>query len=339
MSRTRGLVILLACLALWLARVATAVPALAPRPNGGSGDVLMYQTMLSRLRAGEEYYDVVGGELRRGHYALVPAFNWRTPLLLNALARVPAEVGRGSLILLGLLLLGATVAATAPESMPTVLASGFMQAGVIASVAVPGAVVMGEAWAGMLIGLSACLYALKRARWAVPLAMLALFIRELAAPYCVACALLATANRRWREVAAWLAGAFLYAAYYEWHLVQVSAHQLPTDLAHASSWFHPGDLPSLLAKARWQAWLLVSPPWVTAVALTVVVGGTIGARTPVHMRVTSLVYVAFFLAAGAPFNDYWGLIAWPAWALAFGFGAHLLWIAVTERSRKPESSA
>jgi hypothetical protein len=323
MSRTRGLVTLLACLTLWLACVATPVPALAPRANGGSGDVFMYQTMLSRLRAGEEYYDVVGGELRRGHYALVPAFNWRTPLLLSFLARVPDAVGRGLLGLLGVTLLMATVAMTVRRPL-WALGSGIMQIGAMATWIVPSAVVLGEVWAGVLIALSVCLYASKRTTAAVAFGLAALFLRELAAPYCVACAIYAMATRRWREVAAWLGGAAVYAVYFGWHVVQVAAHELPADHARTSSWLVLGGLGSLLIKARWQAWLLFSPPWATAFALTVIAAGIGAAKAPGHVRIASLAFGGFFLVAGMPMNQYWGLIAWPTWALACGYGVQLI---------------
>ena len=162
---------------------------------------------------------------------------------------------------------------------------------------------MSETWAGVLIGLSACAYAVHRQKVAAPLGLLALFIRELAAPYCMICALAAIVRRRWHEVATWLGGACLYAAYYSWHLTQVWAHRLPTDLAHTGSWLE-GGLSFLLIRVRWHAWLLIAPMPLTALALVLVVAGIVHAGAPRHIRLTSATYVAFFLVTGQYFDTY-----------------------------------
>jgi hypothetical protein len=185
---------------------------------------------------------------------------------------------------------------------------------------VPVSHVMGEMWAGVLIGLSVCAYLRRRPTMAVVLGLLALFVRELAAPYCVTCTLMAIAGRRWREAFAWLCGGCLYAGYYAWHFAQVRAQQLPSDLAQASSWMEFGFLPSLLSKLQWHAWLLVTPTAVSIVALVLVLAGICGSGTPVPVRLTSAVYVLFFMVAGKEFNQYWGMMAWPTWAFACGFG-------------------
>ena len=319
MSRTSAALALLASLVLFLALLMVPRPT-APQPTPSrAGDAATYETILSRLKTGERYYSVVGDELRRGQYATREAFNWRTPLLWTSLARVPDVAGRTGLVALGLLLLGATFVMTAHQPL-WVAGSNVMQAGAMVTLMVPAAVLFGETWAGVLIGLSVWMYWRNRIRWAVPLGLLALFVRELAAPYCVACTINAAMNRRWREVAVWCGGACLYGAYYGWHLVQVFAQRLPTDLAHKSSWLELGGLPSLLMKARWQALLLLSPQWTTAVAMTLVAVGVVAGRTPVHVRLTTVVYIGFFMLAGKSFDDYWGLVAWPTWALAFGYG-------------------
>jgi hypothetical protein len=81
-----------------------------------------------------------------------------------------------------------------------------------------------------------------------------------------------------------------------------------------------GGLTSLMEKAHWNGWLVLTPRPATALALALVVGGIFYARAPLHVRLTSAVYVAFFSVAGKVFDDYWGLIAWPTWALACGYG-------------------
>src|SRR5262249_22204676 len=166
------------------------------------GDVSMYQHIVASLQAGRPYYEAVGSALREGHYATREPFNWRTPLLMTALARLGAA-SRPLLIALGLCLCFGTVAVTREEPSIVRWTAMFVQAGVLATLATLAAVYMSEAWAGALIGLSVMAYARDRVALALPLAFVALFVRELAAPYCVVCALSALGHRRWRELVAW----------------------------------------------------------------------------------------------------------------------------------------
>ena len=51
-----------------------------------------------------------------------------------------------------------------------------------------------------------------------------------------------------------------------------------------------------------------------------VVAGLFSAKAPLHARLATGAYLVFFMVAGQSFNGYWGFAAWPAWALASGFG-------------------
>jgi hypothetical protein len=53
------------------------------------------------------------------------------------------------------------------------------------------------------------------------------------------------------------------------------------------------------------------------------------------VRLTSALFVVFFLAAGKAFDGYWGLVAWPVWALAFGYGVELVWAAARAVTQSP----
>ena len=324
MRRRHAALMLGAGLLAFVTLATTPIPARPQASDSRPGDMAVFETMLSRVRAGEPYYSVFGDELRRGHYPARSVFNWRTPLLLSALARVPDVVGRGVLILLGIVLSAAAIVSMAGEGPGAILATGTLLAGTMVAVLASSGLVLSELWAGLLIGLSVCMYGQERPRLAIIIALTALFVRELAAPYCVVCTLAALISRRWREVVAWSICATLYALYYGWHVSQVLGHQLPTDLGQTSPWLEFGGLASLLGKARFQPLLLSAPPWVTALALTVVLAGVVAVKAPIHVRITSLAYILFFLIAGQPINDYWGLVAWPTWTLALGFGLHAM---------------
>src|SRR5205814_8195273 len=94
---------------------------------------------------------------------------------------------------------------------------------------VPGEVYFTESWAGVCLGLSAVAYARRRETAGAGWALLAVFIRELAAPYCVFAALLALYRRRWRGAAVWRCGAVLYAVYFGAHVWLASRQVLPGD--------------------------------------------------------------------------------------------------------------
>jgi hypothetical protein len=293
-----------------------------PAATATSGDVATLRVVVARLRAGALYYPTLGFELRRSGYPTRDAFNWRTPLFLSAVSTAPEAVGRGVLSALLVVLCCATLASVR-QPFTAVWTATALQVGVLAILVEPAAVVISEAWAGVLVGISVCAYARRRPAFAVALGLLALFVRELAAPYCVVCTIIAAFNRRWWELGAWVGGACVYAGYYGWHLTQVWAHRLPTDLAHSSSWLEFGGLPFLLATIQWLGWLLVLPGPLTALAFVLIAGGIANARAPLQVRAASAAYVVFFLVAGKPFNNYWGLMAGPTWALACGYGVEM----------------
>lgn len=318
--RTRAVLTLLALGAIGLAALRIPAPATEPVLTAANGDVATFQAIVARLRAGVPYYQAMGFELRRSVFPTRDAFNWRTPLLLSAVSAVPDAVGRGALFALLVVLCCATLAAVR-QPFTAVWTAAALQVSVLAILVVaPAAVVISEAWAGVLVGISVCAYARQRTFFAVALGLLALFVRELAAPYCAVCTIIAASNRRWRELGAWISGACVYAVYYGWHLAQVWAHRLPTDLAHSSSWLEFGGLPFLQSTIHWLGLLPVLPAPLTALALVLIVGGIANARAPLHVRAASAAYALFFLVAGKPFNNYWGLMAGPTWALACGYG-------------------
>lgn len=291
-------------------------------------DIVTFEAVVERLKRGEPYYDAMGAELRPRGYPTSDTFNWRTPLLLPLVAAAPDGVARRVLVAILLTLVAGTAVAVSPRFGARWAIGTGMQAGVLAMFAAPSLVYLGETWAGALIGLSVCAYAANRRRFGFILGMLALFFRELAAPYCVACAVADASGRRWRECGWWALGAVAYAAYFYSHVLEVAIHRTPTDFSHASGWIDLGGLPFLLACFRWTGWLLALPNPFSAAALMCVVAAIADGRTPVHVRLGSLVYAIFFLAAGKPFNHYWGLVAGPTWAIACGYGAVSLFSAI-----------
>ncbi|MEO7271578.1 MAG: hypothetical protein ABI211_06175, partial [Vicinamibacterales bacterium] len=60
---------------------------------------------------------------------------------------------------------------------------------------------------------------------------------------------------------------------------------------------------------------------------------------PPHLRLTAAAYLLMFLVVGQPFDRYWGLLVWPAWALACGHGAAAIAAAVAVVARRPPRPA
>ena len=305
-------------------------------------DPIVYDRILTRLRAGEEYYAVIGGELRAHRYATREVFNWRTPLLWRSLALVPPAVRRGGLIVVSLVAAILTTVTAWRVSGLAALATGSAALGVVLIASAPATVAMGEAWAGAFVGISVCAYAAGRRPAAVAAAMLAMFLRELVAPYVLVCTALALGHRRWREFAAWMAAAATYGVYYGLHVWRIWSHQLPADLPGQRSWLAWGGLPFLLSTVEWNGVLLLAPWAAVAAALALIVAGVVANGTPAHVRVGAGVYLVLFLAVGQPFDRYWGLLVWPTWALACGYGAAAIVAAtrtVVRAARAPGTSA
>jgi hypothetical protein len=320
-ERARVLVVMSVAALLGVAFPASSPP---PRPAGPAAtatltDVQTFTAVIERVRAGEPYYTAMGSELRRHDYPTFSTFNWRTPLHLALLARAPWAFWRVVLTVLLVALYVATMM-TARDRTAGAIANVLM-IGVVVVFSASDAVYVSEAWAGVLIGLSACAFAVQRWPAGVALALAALFVRELAAPYCAAATLVAAYRRRWREVAAWAAGAAGYAVYFAWHATQVAAHQIPSDMAGTGSWLTFGGVPFLLATLTKLSWFALLPVAAAPIALALLSAGLVAPGLLPQVRVPAAAYAALFLIAGHPFNDYWGFITAPIWALVTAHGA------------------
>jgi hypothetical protein len=65
--------------------------------------------------------------------------------------------------------------------------------------------------------------------------------------------------------------------------------------------------------------------------------GLAASETPRRLRAASAAFAILFLLAGLPFNDYWGFIAAPVWAITCGYGVSA--IIATVSSLSASSSA
>lgn len=335
LTRTRARIMLLVCLLTGVVGTVSELYEMSG-PSGqaptarADGDVALFVAVVARVRAGEPYHDALADEMRTRRYPTASVFNWRTPLLYSVLGALPPRVGRVLLAGLGVTLLAFTLITLARRPLLPLMVALLLQIGAVVTIAVSQAPLLSEGWAGVLIGLSVCAYYRRAWQTAALLGLLALFVRELAAPYAVVCALLALRGRRWNELALWGLGAVVYAGYFGGHLQYVLALQQPGDLAHQHSWLYGGGTGFVVATLRANACILVSPPGVASVLLALLVAGSLWSGAAAHLRWTVPAYLLLLLVVGQPFNYYWGLTTAPLFALITADGVEALqgwWVA------------
>ncbi len=304
---------------IWVS-VSPFASGFADQPNRGPGDVELYQAEIRRMAAGQDYYHAAADELRARGYPTTSVFNWRTPLPLWLLGQLPNEfAGRfiiGGLALIVLVLACHVIAKEADRA--TAIFTGLLLIGGLMPCWLNDIYVMPVVWAGVFIALSICLYAMDLRAWAFGAGLSALFIRELAAPYCVICLLLAMKDRKNREVMAWLAGFALYAIFFGWHVVQVQSLIGANEPVRATSWLQFGGAAFVISLAQMNAFLLLLPQWVTAIYLVLALIGFAGWNTATGQRagLTACAFIVIFAFIGQPINQYWGSLIAPL--LCFG---------------------
>lgn len=329
-------------LGVTLAAIAVLVwVALQPLPaaTGGAGgptegDLVSYQRIIERMQGGEGYYDAAHEVLVADGYGTRSVFNWRTPLWPTVLAALPAGWAQGFLAAVALagLILSYVVARRDGGLVPaalTLVAVG----GSIGGLASPSSVVFAEVAAGTVILFSVAAYGM-RWRWAGLVAgLLALFLRELAAPYVVVAAVLALRERRWGEVAAWVAGGLAYAGYFGWHWFSVMQQLGPEDRAYPEGWLQFGGLRFLISVVSFNGLWSLAPQWLAAVFLPVGVLGLWARRSGILPLAAVVAYLVLFAVVGKPFNYYWGAVFTPLLMLGVGWGLYVLMIETWWKER------
>jgi hypothetical protein len=208
--------------------------------------------------------------------------------------------------------------------------------------------VMSILWSGVLIAFSLCAYGTDRPGLGIGLGLSALFMSELALPYCLLCTAAASlkcfpagdrgaeenprciqrgAEENPRcihrglnniELVAWGLGLCAWLIFFAWHWWNVSGLIGPDAIAHKHGWIRFGGAGFVLATAQMNAYLLLLPPWVTALYFAAAMFGLAGWRTVLgtRMGLTACLYVMVFAIVGQDFNQYWGSIIAPL--LCFG---------------------
>jgi hypothetical protein len=303
----------------WLLSAAlTTSPAAVSNRQGGN-DLRLYRSIVTRVHSGENYYEAAGRELRAQGYPTGSPFNWRTPLYAWFLGNLPS-------LAWGQILLGLGALATMLMAYGVVKREGGTARAIATVLLLLGAFywcvdgdafLVQELWSGMLIAVSICAYAQDRRRLGVAAGLAALFLRELALPYCLIALGFAWQERHRKEALAWLAGLAAYTIYLLCHGMEVTHHITATDRLPAT-WIQFGGASFILTTCRMNAFLFALPRWVGAIYLPLSLLGLAAWRGPSAVRIGLTVgaYLSAFAVVGQPFNDYWGLMMAPL--LAFG---------------------
>ena len=130
--------------------------------NAHTGDVFLYMTEIRRIHAGDNYYHAAAKELAAQGYPTASVFNWRTPLPIWLIGKLPDPLaGRLILVAAGIAMLLMAFEAAAREQ-PNVYRLAMPLAVLLVAPMLPcfqgNVFVLTELWAGIMIAVSLCAY-------------------------------------------------------------------------------------------------------------------------------------------------------------------------------------
>jgi hypothetical protein len=286
----------------------------------------LYHAEVDWIRGGAGYYEAAGRELARRGYPTASLFNWRTPLPMWLIGKLPSKVwGRTLLAGMALVLLLAGVDLAAREfGAVGGLAAGWLLSGALMYCCLGESYVMPILWASVLIGLSLCAYGRGSRIWGVALGVAAVYFRDLAGPYGVFCLTLAAHRRNWKECLAWIVGLGTYGLFFFGpHAHWVAAHMRANSIAHEEGWLRLGGAPFLLSLTQVNGYLIIWPQWISAIYLAVALLGLAQWNTPLGRRFAAVTvgYLVLFSFVGQDFNQYWGALLAVPLAISAAKGA------------------
>jgi len=286
-----------------------------------TSDVDLYRAEVDRIHQGEGYYAAASAELTSRGYPTRSVFNWRTPLPIWLLGKLPVfEIGKAiiGLLAVAVVLLAFEALAREQKSLRRPVACALLLTGPLLPVVLGDLCVMPVLWSGVFIALSICGYGVNRPWLGVIFGVAAVFFRELALPYCLLCAFLAWRQGQKRELTGWIFGLLAWLGFFGLHWWTVSQWIAPDARAHEHSWFCFGGAGFVISIAQMNAYLLLLPQWVTVIYLVAALVGMAGWDTALGVRIglTTSLFLMAFAVVGQSFNQYWGCMIAPL--LCFG---------------------
>jgi hypothetical protein len=315
----RPVAILVAVLFLGLCAWCLSTPPgkVSKAAKGHYTDMMLFRDIVGQMDTGKDYYSAATAMQRAHHYPTQPFVTVREPTLFVAASEFGwPSLNQLELVLAGLVVVIWLLALPPPVMWAEKLAAGGCVATACLAPIATSLTPMSEAWCGLLLALALGLTLWNRARWWMPVTVIAaaLALRELALPFLLLAAAFALWERRWTELAAWTAVLVLFAAGLAWHAVNVAAVQLPGDL-HSAGWNGALGLRGVLL-ALASTTLLHQLPMQLAlvIALLPAIGWlALDGRRGAFAVLLLFGYALMIALFSRSDNFYWGFTMVPAW--------------------------
>ena len=283
-------------------------------------DLELYWAEVDRIADGQGYYEAASIELPARGYPTQSVFNWRMPLPMWFLGKLPRpEYGKWLLSAFAVtLLVSGSIIAIQEGTFLEATALGVLLGGAILPCVLSDLYVSPLLWSSVFLSLSICAYSWNQ-RWLVLLLGLAAVVfREFALLYCVLMAVIAGRNRHLRELVGWIVVIAIFAGFLVFHILQVKHYQDVPDVADTSHWLELNGLPAIIGMTQMNGFLLLLPQWVSAIYLASSILGFVDWRSSLGNRMSLTVgaFLLVFMIVGKDVNQYWGVMFAPL--LCFG---------------------
>lgn len=331
--------LLLACL---LALGAPGPPPVSHDPAKRAedrADVVLYQTIVDRVRHGGDYYVVAADAQRSGDYPLKPFVTFRLPTLAVTLALLPPWAMP---VLLYLLVAAVALAwwrrlkPAFSRGPPRIIAMALLAGGLIVY-GQPDLAYFHEIWAGLFVALS--LAVRHRGRWveAVAVGLVAVLIRETAAPYLVIMGGLALLEGERREAIGWAVAVAVLAIALTLHAEAVARVVRPLDPT-SQGWLGLLGFGFFVRTMTITTAVGIAPLWLAAPLVGLALFGWSAWAEPLALRALALfaVYAAVLGTVGRTDTFYWGLLVAPTLLVGLAFapdGLRDLFAAALDKRR------
>ena len=287
--------------------------------KGHYTDMMLYRDIVSAMQSGQGYYQAATDAQRAHHYPTRPFVTVREPTLYWLAAQLGwTKLNRIEIGLLVAVALTWALALPAPINLAErLVAAALIGVGGLAPIAT-SITAMSEAWCGLLLSLALGLTLWSKARWWMPVLVIAaaLTLRELALPFALLAAAFALWERRWNELAAWLAVILIFGLGMGLHAAHLAEFVRPTDYLSPGWSGGLGLRGVLLAVVNTTVLHMIPHPLALAVALLPILGwGALdgrGGRFAALLLGGYALMIALFARAD---NFYWGFLLLPAWAV------------------------
>ncbi|MFC4254280.1 hypothetical protein ACFOWT_02525 [Croceibacterium xixiisoli] len=284
--------------------------------KSGYGDLRLYEDILKRVKAGENYYSAALDQQRKHNYPTSPFVTVRQPTLALGAAWFGLPGWRA--IAIGVLFANILVWMGALGRRVTILekvamAMAIFIFGIVAFYARIG--LIHEMIAGLFLSLALGLYR-PRFGWVLSLIVLsaALAVREMVLPFLLLWAVFAVLERRWRELAGMGIVLVLFTIGMVLHAQEVMAYRLPGDLP-SPGWNGALGPKLVLTSLTQLSFLLTLPPaWGGVLALLPILGWIgLGGRIGLFSTLWFLGMALAMSLFARPNNFYWVVLLLPAY--------------------------